>query len=163
METSQHWIKNLAYQEDQMEKKGEVSFKPSKDSLSQEELKEHTVEFLKQLRTAFTQNISYFNQLKGYLGSIRIYGITNTKADFMLFRGGYKLLFSIKNPGLIAIRFVNIDHITASHQDHILVEYLKAAQAPFGEIKWTYNSHDIRIDYLIRYYLTQFVKQSIRN
>ncbi len=162
MEVGQHWIKNLAYQEDQMEKKGEVAFQSSEKALSEEEFKDLTVEFLKQLRTAFTQHVSYFNQLKGYLGSIRIYGITNTEADFMLFRGGYKLVFSMKTAGLVAIRFVNVDNITHSQSSYSPVDYLKAAEAPFGEIKWTYNNHNIRIDYLIRHYLTQFVKQSIR-
>ena len=160
MEISRHWIKSLAYQEEQMEKNGEVAFQASKSSLSEGQLKEYTVEFLKSLRTAFTQNVSYFNQLKGYLSSIRIYAIANTEADFMLFRAGYKLVFSMKDPGLIAIKFAGVDSFV-NQQPYTPVEYLKAIQAPFGEIKWTYNNHDIRMEYLIRFYLTQFVKQSI--
>ena len=157
-----HWIKNLAYQEDQMEKKGEVAFRTSsKKDISTEEFKLQTNEFLKQLRTAFAQHIAYFNQLKGYLGSIRIYGIAQTQADFMLFRGGCKLVFSMKEAGLIAIRFSNADDITYSQKTPIPMDYIKATEAPFGEIKWTYNDHDIKVNYLIRYYLTQFVKQSI--
>ena len=62
-----NWVKTLVHQEEQVEKTGKISttnpFAPSK-----EELQEHTVEFLKQLRTAFTQHISFFNQLKGYMG-----------------------------------------------------------------------------------------------
>ena len=99
METLNNWVKTLVRQEEQMEKTGKIAaanpFCPSK-----EELQEHTVEFLKQLRTAFTQHISFFNQLKGYMGSIRIYGITGTLADFMLFRNGYKMIFFYEISGM---------------------------------------------------------------
>ena len=161
MDTHRHWIKNLAYQEDQMEKKGEVAAHSSKQDLSPKVLENKTADFLKQLRLAFSQHVAYFNQLKGYFGSIRIYGIAQTQSDFMLFRSGCKLIFSMKEPGLISIRFSNADDITYSQKTYIPVDYIKAAEAPFGEVKWTYSNHDIKVDYLIRYYLTQFVKQSI--
>ncbi|MFL4294751.1 hypothetical protein P9445_22145, partial [Enterobacter asburiae] len=49
---------------------------------------------------------SAFNQLKGStLGHIRIYGISKTRADFMLFRNGYKLIFSLRQPGLITVSY----------------------------------------------------------
>ena len=34
-----------------------------------------------------------------------IYGIANTHADFMLFRNGFKLIFSLKEPGAVSVRF----------------------------------------------------------
>ena len=160
----ENWIKNLVQQENKMEASGQMSFQ-SAIQPSEEDLKEHTIEFLKQLRTAFTQNISVFNQLKGYMGSIRIYGIIETESDFMLFRNGYKLVFFMKGPGLIAIRFSNSENSLPgqdSHSTHQPCDYLKGTWGSFGELKWTHNNQPIRIDYLVRFYITHFVKQSVR-
>lgn len=160
----QAWIQRLAHQEDKLETKGEVSFQTF-PSTSNEELEEHTVEFLKQLRVGFTQSVSLFNQMKGYIGSIRIYGISNTESDFMLFRNGYKLIFSMKGPGLIAIRFLNTQDVlprSDSEQTPPAAQYVKGVWGAFGEMKWTHNEQAIKIDYLIRYFMTHFVKQSIR-
>ena len=55
---------------------------------------------------AFVEAAAAFNQLKGStLGQMRIYGISKTKADFMLFRNGYKLIFSMKQPGVITVSY----------------------------------------------------------
>ena len=159
METIQNnWVKALVHQEEQMEKTGKISatqpFAPS-----QEELQEHTVEFLKQLRTAFTQQVSFFNQLKGYMGSIRIYGITGTFADFMLFRNGYKMIFSMKEAGWITIRFSNMDAaLPGQEEQHHPADHLKGTWGAFGELKWMHQEKDIRMDYLIRHYVTPFCK-----
>ena len=163
METIQNnWVKTLVHQEEQMEKTGKIST-ASPFAPSQEELQEHTAEFLKQLRTAFTQHISFFNQLKGYMGSIRIYGITGTLADFMLFRNGYKMIFSMKEAGWIAIRFSNMDALLPGQEEQNRPsDHLKGVWGAFGELKWTHQGKDIRMDYLIRHYMTHFVKQSLR-
>ena len=95
------WIKDLVRTEQNMEDKGEIALPEVHPS--QKELREHTVEFMKQLKLAFTTNSALFNHIKGFLGSLRIYGIANTEADFMLFRNGHKLVFSVQEPGLISV------------------------------------------------------------
>ena len=155
------WIKRLAYQEDQMEHSGQIPL-PKDFTPSKEELEEHTIEFLKQLRLAFTQSISLFNQLKGYTSSIRIYGITDTKGDFMLFRNGFKLVFSMKQAGLIVIRLSQAASTLDQTQAVQPANYIKGVWKPFGELQWTNNDQPIRIDYLVRYYTTVFVQQSMR-
>ena len=154
----ENWIKNLVHQEDRMEKSGQVFSSPS-EAHSPEELEEHSIEFLRQMRTAFTQSISFFNQLKGYNGSIRIYGIANKKGDFMLFRNGYKLIFTMKEAGLIAVHFA---HSETFLPEKPAADYIKGVWKPYGELEWTSRGQSIRIDFLIRYYMTLFVKQSIR-
>lgn len=158
----QNWIKNLVREEDQMESTGQISILQSK--FSNEELQEHTIEFLKQLRTAFTQSISFFNQLKGYNGSIRIYGIADTDSDFMLFRNGYKLIFFMKQAGLIGIRFAHTEAMLPGQEEPPPrpTDFIKGVWKPYGELQWTNNDQPIRIDFLVRYYTTLFVKQSIR-
>ena len=162
MEHERQWIKNLAHYEDRMESLGQAE-SSSASLASDEELEEHTVEFLRQIRTAFTQNVSFFNQIKGYVGGIRIYGITDTKGDFMLFRNGYKLVFLMKQPGLIAVRFSHSESLLPGQEgkSHPL-DFIKGEWRAYGELEWTNNNQPLRIDYLIRYYMTRFVKQSIR-
>ena len=165
METQSNWIKNLVQQEERMENAGVVNFQPQPSHQGTiEELEEHSAEFLKQLRVAFTQSVSTFNQVKGYVGTIRIYGINNTKADFMLFRNGYKLVFSMKNPGTISIHFLNIDSLVPNDKNlsSPMIDYLDGSWGSFGELKWMHKNRPIQIDFLIRYYMTLFVKNSIR-
>ncbi len=165
MEIEQNWIKNLARQEDKMESSGEVNFQSftSTTTGTKEELEEQSIEFLKQMRMALTQSVSFFNQLKGYMGTIRIYGITGTAGDFMLFRNGYKLIFSMKSPGIISIRFLNMESLVPGKETSAPpADYLKGIWGSFGELKWLHNNQPVKIDFLVRYYITHFVKQSIR-
>jgi hypothetical protein len=41
-------------------------------------------------------------------------------------------------------------------------DLLRASWGAFGQLKWTYNDHPINIDYLVRYYMSRFVKDSAR-
>ena len=92
-----NWIKDLVRLEQNMETAGEISLPETQPS--KEQLIEHTLEFMRQLRTAFAAHAAVFNHIKGFLGSLRIYGIADTQADFMLFRHGHKLVFSVREPG----------------------------------------------------------------
>ena len=158
-----NWIKDLVRLEQDMEATGEISLPQS--TPSQAQLQEHTEEFMRQLHTAFQANSAVFNHMKGFLGSLRIYGIADTPADFMLFRNGHKLVFSVVEPGLISVRmkfnhqlFGNIKNKTAEEP----ADFVKGDWGPFNEIQWTYNDQKINIDYLIRYYMTVFVKNSVK-
>ena len=160
-ESNKDWIKELVRMEQDMETKGEIALpevEPSK-----KELAEHTQEFMKQLRTAFTTHLALFNHIKGFLGSLRIYGIANTSADFMLFRNGHKLVFSVKEPGLISVCMkFNDQFLAKNNPPSEPADFIKGEWGPFNELKWTYNDQKINIDYLIRYYMTAFVKNSVK-
>lgn len=157
-----NWIKDLVRLEQDMEAKGQISLPETNPT--QEQLLEHTLEFMRQLRTAFTAHSAVFNHMKGFLGSLRIYGIANTKADFMLFRHGHKLIFSVKDPGLISVcmKFNNQLLNTKNTNSEEPADFIKGEWGPFNELKWTYNDKTINIDYLIRYYMTVFVKNSVK-
>src|SRR4051812_1889016 len=86
------WIKDLVLAEQQMEDSGIIDMSAGFDA--EKELEDATIEFLADLKTGFIEAASTFNQLKGSaLGTIKIYGISKTRADFMLFRNGFKLIF----------------------------------------------------------------------
>jgi len=158
------WIKELVLAEQQMEEAGVVDMEAGFDPARA--LEEATLEFINDLKAAFVEAASAFNQMKGStLGHLRIYGISKTQADFMLFRNGYKLIFSLNRPGLITISISSAGaHYvpgTAQEQDKPM-DNLKAEWGAFGQLVWTYNDHKINIDYLVRYYMSRFVKDSAR-
>lgn len=139
----------------------EAGFDPSR------QLEEDTVEFINDLKAGFVEAAGAFNQLKGAThGQLRIYGISKTKADFMLFRNGYKLIFSMRQPGHISVTYSNAgaNYVpgTGIQDDGDPKDLLKATWGAFGELVWTYNEHPINVDYLIRYYMSRFVKDSAR-
>lgn len=163
------WIKELVLAEQQMEESGVVDFSAGFDPESV--LDEETVEFMNDLKAAFIEVSSAFNQLKGSsVGNIKIYGISKTKADFMLFRNGFKLIFSIKQAGTVSIRFNSIGTSFLPHQMQGTQEpqqnqgedLIKAHWGAFGELKWAYNGSAINLDYLVRYYLSRFVRESTK-
>ena len=158
-----NWIRELVLAEQQMEDAGVVDMSAGFDPNRQ--LEEATFEFLNDLKAAFVEAASAFNSLKGStLGQIRIYGISKTKADFMLFRNGYKLIFSIKQPGQVVVthstagaNYLPGQNATPAHED-----YLQAAWGAFGQLIWTNNQLQISLDHLVRFYMSRFVKDSAK-
>lgn len=164
------WIKDLVKAEQAMEETGVIDvtagFDPSKH------LKDATFDFMRDLKASFVESAATFNQLKGStLGTIKIYGISNTVADFMLFRNGYKLIFTVVGPGLLNVRFNTIGNQffpqpqvdgSASMKEPSNGDVLKASWGAFGELNWTYDGKPINLDYLIRYYLTRFIRESTK-
>lgn len=162
-----NWIKDLVIAEQQMEDTGMVDMTAGFDP--ERELEEASLEFMTDLKTAFVEAAATFNQLKGSsVGTIKIYGISKTKADFMLFRNSYKLIFALKNPGLISISFNSTSALYVPGQGASEptslgpMETLKARWGAYGELIWTSNDMQINIDYLIRYYMCRFVRESTK-
>lgn len=165
------WIKELVRAEQRMEESGVVDFSFGFDP--QQLLFTESVGFLNILKNAFIEASSSFNQLKGStVGRIKIYGISNTHADFMLFRNGFKLIFSLKEPGVIGIRF----HYVGAGFTQVQVspaadnggkvpseeDILIARWGAFGDLIWTYQEQPIKVDYLVRYYMTRFIRESAK-
>ena len=160
------WIKELVLAEQQMEEAGVVDMDAGFDPNRQ--LEEATVDFINDLKAGFVEAAGAFNQLKGAThGHLRIYGISKTQADFMLFRNGYKLIFSMRQPGLISVSYSNaganyVPGANTQDDSNSPKDLLRATWGAFGELVWTYNEHAINLNYLIRYYMSRFVKASAR-
>jgi hypothetical protein len=159
------WIKDLVRAEQQMEDSGIVDMSAGFDP--EKELDAATAEFLSDLRSAFVEATSAFNQLKGSaLGTIKIYGISKTKADFMLFRNGYKLIFSLRQPGIVTVSFNSTTphfvpgQSAAEQAAPAPIDILKARWGAYGELVWTSNDLSINLDFMVRYYISRFVKES---
>lgn len=165
------WIKDLVRAEQEMEESGMIDF--SAGFNPQKLLAEESLHFLNDLKVAFVDSVTTFNQLKGSpLGRIKVYGISNTEADFMLFRNGFKLIFGLKKPGTISIRFHYVganmmpNAMTANKETSPEMEQgeemLIAKWGPFGDLVWTYNEQPLKIDFLVRYYISRFIKESAK-
>ena len=160
------WIKDLVLAEQKMEESGVVDLSATNPEAL---LEEQTLDFLKQIKTQFIETAAGFNQLKGStLGSIKIYGISNTKADFMLFRNGFKLIFSIRRPGEIEIYYSLIgshflgpqpQEAARAPQDR---DVLRAEWGAFDELKWSYKGLPLRLDRLVRHYFSRVVQESAK-
>lgn len=163
------WIKELVKAEQQMEESGlvDMTFGFEADKI----LVTESIQFLLALKTEFVDASTSFNDLKpSALGRIKIYGIAKTHADFMLFRNGFKMIFSLKSPGQISVRFnfIGTNYIPApgvmepsqaatSVMDEHIVE---ARWGAFGELLWTYQNMPVKIEYMVRHYMTLFLKES---
>lgn len=161
------WIKDLVRAEMEMEESGMVDlsagFSPEDNVLTE------TVEYLHCLKAGLVEGATAFNNLKGStVGRIKIYGISNTEADFMLFRNGFKLVFAMLEPGRIAVRFhqMGTRFLPGQSQDEGQPpqneDILEGQWGAFGNLIWTFQEQEIKLDYLVRYYLTRFIRESAR-
>ncbi|MGZ3803582.1 MAG: hypothetical protein ACXVB4_05195 [Pseudobdellovibrionaceae bacterium] len=167
------WIKELVKAEQQMEESGLVDMSFGFDP--ERVLVTESIQFLLDLKTEFVDASSNFNELKpSALGRIKIYGIAKTHADFMLFRNGFKMIFALKAPGQISVRFnfigtnyiptpgsaePNTPAANASVMEENIVE---AKWGAFEELIWTYRGESMKMQYMVRHYLTQFIRESAK-
>lgn len=167
------WIKELVKAEQQMEESGmvDMTYGYDQDRL----LAQETLQFLLELKADFVDASSAFNELKpSPLGRVKVYGIAKTHADFMLFRNGFKMIFTLKAPGQIGVRFNFIgtnfipgpssgagmgDNVNAG--THVMEEQIVEARwGAFGEILWTFQGNSVKRDYMVRHYMSMFLRES---
>lgn len=176
MDVRHEWIQELVKAEELIENSGLTSYElTDPDRL----LISASLEFLIQLRKGFQDQIQVFNELRPQTKSrIKIYGVAKTPADFMLFRNGIKLIFTLKRPGVISIRFHFLNPTLPTVASMNLIEptmmhphsgssqlqseetLLEMKWGPFNEAIWNYQNQPFNIIYLIKYYLTQFIQDS---
>lgn len=176
MESKFEWIHDLIRTEAEMEESGlvDVSFtvEPERAMIGA------ALTFLGELKNEFHDAIEVFNEMKHHsAGKIKLYGIAKTPADFMLFRNGIKLIFSLKQPGIISVRthFTNpalpvvtsmnligstVAQPVTSPQFRSEESLLELKWGPFEEVIWTYKSQPIKIDSVVKHYLTQFIRDT---
>lgn len=165
------WIKDLVQFEKQMEESGMIDMQAGFDA--HREIIRQSIDFMTELKNSFMDSASVFNQLKGEgLGSIKTYGISNTQADFMLFRNGFKLIFSLVEAGKIIITTRNpsgnitpgsfVGATSNANPEAASQEMLMAQWGAFGELKWVYQNQAVNLDFLVRYYLSRFIRESAK-
>jgi hypothetical protein len=160
------WIKDLIESEHKMEESGIIDVAPSFDL--EKSLEFESVTLLNKLKDLFIDSTAIYNKMRGAaLGGIKIYGISKTKADFMVFRNGYKLFFSLKKSGTIAIKtHYHGNDLLAPQTDAVdqlgQEDLIEARLGAYNEVIWTYQEQPVNFEYLVRFYFSRFIKQSTK-
>ena len=163
------WIEKLALEELNMEETGIINFNEHLDP--QIFLEESSVQFMEKIKERFQVYIQKFNFYRGEKtsgASIKIFKISNTVNDFMLFRNSLRLIIARKSHDLISIGFLSNtsgpfgarlqNSPTPSKSSHDI----KAHVGPFNEISWRFQGEIVELDSLVKHYLTEFIRYSSR-
>ena len=165
------WIENLALEEINMEESGVIHIS---DHLSPESfLEESSLAMMATLKQQFEFFVDKFNKFRIKSESergtaIKVFKISNTINDFMLFRNSLKLIISRESIDQISIGLLSTtgsaftskqrtDEVN-TQRNHII----KAQIGPFNIIKWTLHGEEINSRALVRHYLTEFIRSSAR-
>lgn len=169
-ENSTKWIEQLALDELNMDESGIIDFNEHLNPTFL--LEESSIEFMNSLRDKFEVYTTIFNEYRNGSSNgatIKIFKISNTVNDFMLFRNSLRLIFSRKANDLISIGFLSSgkDLFAARLSDSEIqggqhAHEIRAHIGPFNNITWRFAGEVVQIDSLVRHYLSEFIKQSAR-
>lgn len=165
-----NWIENLAMDEVNMEESGVIKFDDHLNT--QQILEESSYHFVNQLKDKFEFYTSLFNQYRGtrdHSRSIKIFRISNTVNDFILFRNSLKLVVARRSPDVISIGFLSTSGNLFSPRGSLVdqnstphIHEIKAHIGPFNTITWRFQGEVVEVDAIVKYYLTEFIKNSSR-
>ncbi len=166
------WIENLALQELNMDESGVIDFSDHLDpSIA---LEESSIEVMDQIRDLIEFYITKFNEYRGSNGQIKIFKISNTVNDFMLFRNSLRLVFTRQANDLITIGFMANGQdlystrlpqnlITENSQEGRIGGHdIRAMIGPFGKITWTFQGDPVDLEAMTKHYISEFLKNSSR-
>ena len=163
------WIETLAFDEINMDEAGIIDFNEHLDP--QSFLEEESINFMNKIRDLFEVYITKFNECRGGPNSgaqIKIFKISNTVNDFMVFRNSLRLIFSRKASDLILISLlangkdVFAPRLTENLQTNISHHEISANIGPFNSIRWKFQGEEVDIKAMVRHYLEEFIKNSAR-
>ena len=162
------WIESLALEEINMEESGVVHFKEHLDP--NRYLEESSVDFVNSLREKFEIYVDKFNTYRssnGNKATIKMFKISNTVNDFMLFRNSLRLVISRKSLDLIHIGFLNNGQELYSARLHFHDDVpesapheIRAHIGPFNKITWRFAGEPVDVDSLVKHYLSEFIRIS---
>lgn len=154
-----NWVEDLARSEREKEHTGIVEHN---GHLNREQmLRKGAEEMLMKIHRRILHYSEMFNTLRGSSSnSIKVYKITNTPADFMMFRNSLKVIFSNRDSGDIYITFSPYSGGLYSKKSTEDVDKLEAHLGPFNNVYWTFMGHKVDADEIIRHYFTEFISGS---
>ena len=163
------WIESLAFDEINMDEAGVVDFNEHLDP--QTFLEEDSIKFMNIIRDLFEVYVTRFNECRGGPNSgaqIKIFKISNTVNDFMIFRNSLRLIFSRKASDLIVISLlangkdIFAPRLNDTNQGHITHHEVCASIGPFNSIKWKFQGEEVNTRAMVKHYLMEFIKNSAR-
>jgi hypothetical protein len=163
------WVEKLALEEINMENSGVINFNEHLNPHRM--LEESSIELMEELREKFEIYLTKFNELRckhNQANSIRIFKISNTINDFMLYRNTLKLVVARKSHDTISIGFISNTGGLYSARTNTMdsavnhIHELRAHVGAFSDISWRFQGELVNIDSLVRHYLTEFIKHSAK-
>jgi hypothetical protein len=163
------WIENLALEEVNMEESGIIRFNDHLNT--QQLLEESSLNFVNKLKDRFEFYVALFNQYRSHRDNtraIKVFRISNTVNDFMLFRNSLKLIVARRAPDVISIGFLSNNgglfsaRLANETQSVHAIHEIKAHVGPFNTITWRFQGETVEVEALVKYYLSEFVKNSSR-
>ena len=164
------WIEGLALDEINMEESGIVHINEhlSRSCL----LEEASIEFMDRLKDLCELYVARFNEFRGERGAgsqIKIFKVSNTVNDFMLFRNALRLIFARKSGDLVTVGFVSGGKdLFASRTDEgdrfgdKPAHEIAARVGPFNDVSWRVGDEPVDARSLVRHYLSEFIVNSAR-
>jgi hypothetical protein len=163
------WIENLALEEVNMEESGIIRFNDHLNT--QQLLEESSLNFVNKLKDRFEFYVSLFNQYRSNRDTsraIKVFRVSNTVNDFILFRNSLKLIVARRAADVVSIGFLANNgglyggRLANDNQTIHAIHEIKAHVGPFNTITWRFQGEPVEVEALVKYYLTEFVKQSSR-
>ncbi|MBF0297586.1 MAG: hypothetical protein HQK51_02635 [Oligoflexia bacterium] len=163
------WVENLALEELNMEESGVINFNEHLDTLPL--IEESSINFMNNLRERFEFYLTKFNIYRGNKGPsaiIKIFKISNTINDFMLFRNSLKLVVARKASNVISIALISnagglySARLNTDSPPINMAHEIKAHVGPFNDISWRFQGEVIEIEAVVKHYLSEFVKLSAK-
>ena len=158
-----NWLKRLVENEAELLRTGSGDFVSHQDH--RKVVEGATLEFMDELKSEFLACIDLFNSYRGgshLPNSVKIFNISNTQSDFIVFRNTLKLVVS--NPALGVINFSFINRANTFSKAPVKTKRegydLIAQLYPFNDLAWTFHGERINIEAVVRYLFTEFVKSS---
>ncbi|MBT3235450.1 MAG: hypothetical protein HN353_05835 [Bdellovibrionales bacterium] len=166
---STSWIETLALEELNMDESGVVHIDDHLDP--SDLLEEDSIRFMNSIRDRMELLVERFNQHRGGKqseASVKIFKISNTVNDFMLFRNALRLVFARKSVDVISIGFLDKGGVLIpansrkTNSELLSPHEIRAEIGPFNKIRWNFSGERVDLDALTRYYLSAFIRNSAR-
>ncbi len=163
-QVSTEWIEALALEELNMEMSGVVNMNEHLSPAGA--LEESSIRFMDELKDHFELFVSKFNEYRGASAQIKLFKISNTVNDFMLYRNSLRLILNRRANDTIAIGFLtgsgemlparlggNTPSVNGPHE-------IKAHVGAFNEITWRFRGEIVNVEAVARFYMSEFIRNS---
>ena len=157
------WIENLALDELNMNEKGTINMQNAISPASRFE--ESSIELMNTLKKRTQILVDKFNDYqKEPISQIKIFKISNTINDFMLFRNSLRLVFSRKSNDRIIVGFMiyGKEISTAKASDQKNFYEVRGKMGAFNQINWYFENEAIDVNSLLKYFISEFIISSVR-
>lgn len=159
-----NWLKRLVESESELLRTGSGDLVSHQDH--RKVVEEATAEFMGNLKEEFLRCADLFNSYRGgshLPNAVKVFAISNTQSDFILFRNTLKLVIS--NPALGVINFSFVSRTASFAKPQVKSKRegydLIAQLFPFNDLAWTFHGERIRAEAIVRFMFTEFVKSSL--